>query len=410
MSTVLLIGTLDTKAREYEFVRAELTAAGADVILMDVGILGASAILPDISSREVASAAGTDLIDLQFSREGSDTRAVALKTMQLGATRLTASLVAEGRCSGVLGLGGSGGTALISGVMRSLPLGMPKLIVSTMTSGDVSAYVGSTDISLMHSVTDIAGINRISQPILANAARAMAGMVAAPARSVAREQRPAVGVSMLGVTTLGATRVAEGLTASGFDPVIFHAVGSGGRALEQMLDQGVLAGVIDYTIKEVTDELFGGVFSAGARRLLSAGERGLPQLVVPGAIEVLNFGRLETVPAHLRDGSRPLVQHNDDVTAVRLTAEELESLALTVGQRLNRSRGATQVLIPARGFDAYSAEGGPFWDAEADARFIDRLISSLDARIPVRVVDAHINDASFADDVVATYLAMNGKN
>ena len=319
---------------------------------------------------EVAEAAGTDLGALRFTREGSDTRAVALETMQRGATTIVTRLVDEGRVHAVFGMGGSGGSQLISGVMRALPFGMPKLLLSTMASGDVSGYVGASDLALMHSVTDIAGLNRISRPILENAAGALAGMVAASrSRSVAA-MRPAVGISMLGVTTAGATRVARGLEAAGFDAVVFHAVGSGGRAMEALVQDGVLSAVVDFTIKEVTDETIGGIFDAGRSRCPS--DHGAPRVVVPGAVEVINFGALDTVPQAFRSDSRPLVQHNAHVTAVRATSDGAArrpgGRATTQriqrgGQRSGPARRVRQLchrrrpLEPRRGRGVRGAEG-----------------------------------------------------
>ena len=406
--TALLVGTLDTKGAEYEFVRARLRAAGLEALLLDVGVLGDPAVVPDISSMEVAEAAGTDLGALRFTREGSDTRAVALETMQRGATTIVTRLVDEGRVHAVFGMGGSGGSQLISGVMRALPFGMPKLLLSTMASGDVSGYVGASDLALMHSVTDIAGLNRISRPILENAAGALAGMVAASrSRSVAA-MRPAVGVSLLGVTTAGATRVARGLEAAGFDAVVFHAVGSGGRAMEALVQDGVLSAVVDFTIKEVTDETIGGIFDAGPERLRCPSDHGAPRVVVPGAVEVINFGALDTVPQAFRSDSRPLVQHNAHVTAVRATSDELRRVARVVAQRLNESSGAVSVLVPHGGFDSYATADGPFADPAGDAAFVEELKASLRPDIEVEDLDEDINDEAFTARVLEVALELFG--
>jgi len=404
-STAVLIGTLDTKGREYEFVRSALEGAGLDVVLIDVGVLADPSIPADVSATEVARAADVALDELRFAREGSDTRALALEVMSRGAVAVVADLRAAGRCDGVLGLGGSGGSALLSAVMRSLPLGMPKLLVSTMGSGDVGPYVQSSDLCILHSVTDIAGLNRISRPILRNAAGALAGMIAAASESSAVEQAPAVGVTMLGVTTPAGLRIVERLERAGFDPIVFHAVGSGGRALESLVGEGVLSGVIDLTIKEVTDDLLGGVFVAGPDRLRTAGRLGVPHVVVPGAVEVINFGAFDTVPEQFRDGSRPLVRHNAQVTAVRATPEELLRIADEVAARLNAAVGSVEVLVPRGGFDSYDAPGGPFADPASDAAFIERLVGALRPEITVTTFDSHINDAAFADAVADRFIA-----
>ncbi|MDO9354994.1 MAG: Tm-1-like ATP-binding domain-containing protein [Solirubrobacteraceae bacterium] len=404
MTTAVLVGTLDTKGREYGFVRDRLRDRGIDVVLIDVGVLGQPTVAPDVSASEVAAAAGAHLDELRFAREGSDTRAVALETMRDGARAIVDSLRRDGRCDGALGLGGSGGSALISAVLRSLPLGVPKVLVSTMASGDVSAYVGASDLCLMHSVTDIAGLNRISRPILSNAAFALAGMLTGRPSELVPEpdqDRPAVAVTMLGVTTPAALRVVDRLDEGGFDAITFHAVGSGGRALEQLLDQGVFAGVIDLTVKELTDEHFGGLFRAGDERLRTAGRAGIPQVIVPGAIEVLNFGPLDSVPAGLVDGSRPIVRHNDQVTAVRLSRSELVGMAGVLAARVNASRGPTVVVVPMGGFDGYAQADGPFWNPDDDAAFVDALVGQLTA--PPLLIDAHINDKRFADALVDAF-------
>lgn len=403
MNTAVLIGTLDTKGREYEYVRDILRTAGAEVVIVDVGVLGLPEVQPDISAAAVAEAAGERISNLRFGREGSDTRAVALHAMRRGAIETVHRLREQGRCDGVLGMGGSGGSALISAVMRSLPLGVPKVLVSTMASGDISAYVGSSDLCVIHSVTDIAGLNRISRPILGNAARALAGMIQGTCRSTV-EDRPAVALSMLGVTTPCVLRVSERLEHAGYDPIVFHAVGSGGAALERLLADGVFDGVIDVTVKELTDAEFGGVFVAGDRRLRTAGTLGLPQVVVPGAIEVLNFGAIDTVPQKYLDEKRPVVRHNDEVTAVRLSDAELDRMATILADRVNAARGPISVMIPARGFDSYDHVDGPFANGASDARFIDRLTRRLNS--PATVLELDINSTEFADAVADRFLEL----
>lgn len=404
MPTAVLVGTLDTKGREYEFVRRILIDAGLDVILIDVGVLGAPTIEPDISADSVSAAAGVNLAELRFAREGSDTRRFALDTMLVGAAVVVAQLVADGRCDGIMGLGGSGGSALISGVMRGLPFGLPKVLVSTMASGDVSAYVGSSDLCILHSVTDIAGLNRISRPILGNAAGALIGMISASEAREDVEERPTVGVTMLGVTTPGALHVVERLDAAGYDCIVFHAVGSGGRALEQLIGEGIIGGVVDYTPKELTDEEFGGVFAAGNQRLRTASRLGLPQVVVPGGIEILNFGALDTVPPHLRESNRPLVQHNADVTAVRLNREELLTMAEVLAERLLQSTGPTVLAIPRDGFDSYTTTGGPFANPDDDDAFIAHLLGLVADRVEVLQLATNINAPEFADLVAEAFL------
>jgi len=405
MGVVVLIGTLDTKGREYQYMRDCLVAAGAETILVDVGVLIDPAVKPDISAAEVVAAAGSAIEALRFTREGSDTRAVALETMRKGALAIVRDLIAAGRCDAVLGAAGSGGSTVISGVMRELPLGLPKLLVTTFASG-AQAFFGTRDLTLMHAVTDIAGLNRFSRTILANAAHAVAGMIARrpPGHEAAK---PTVAITMFGVTTPGVLRVQDRLHAAGFETLVFHAVGSGGRAMEQMIDEGLVDGVVDYTTSELTDELLGGVFSAGPTRLTAAGRRGLPQVVIPGAIEVLNFGPRVTVPAAFDTPERRLVVHNPYVSAVRTLKSEAIELARIMSRRLQDATGPTAVLVPAMGFDSYQRRpDGPFIDEDADRAFCDELQRSLRPDIARLELPLNINDSAFADRVADTFLEL----
>ncbi|MDQ3557956.1 MAG: Tm-1-like ATP-binding domain-containing protein [Pseudomonadota bacterium] len=405
MPTVVLIGTLDTKGREHLFMRDCLLAAGVDVVLVDIGVLADPPVSPDVTAAEVAAAAGASLDALRFTREGSDTRAVALAAMERGATSIVRRLHAQGRCDAMLGAAGSGGSTVISGVMRAMPLGMPKLLVSTMAAS-AAAFFGTRDITIMHSVTDIAGLNRVSTMILRNAARAVAGMVNGRELTDGGG-KPLVAITMFGVTTPGVLRVQERLEQAGFDTIVFHAVGSGGRAMEQMIDDGLIDGVVDYTISELTDEHLGGVFGAGPDRLTAAGRRGLPQVVVPGAIEVLNFGPRATVPRRFDVPERRLIVHNPHVCAVRTTQSEAVELARILSGKLNRATGPTAVLLPLQGLDSYQQRpDGPFIDEEADAAFFAELRRTLRPNIPCREEPLNINHPVFADAVAETFLTL----
>jgi len=318
MPEVALIGTLDTKGREYAFVKARLVDAGVTPLLIDFGVLGEPPIEPDVTAADVARAAGENLQNLRFAREGSDTRVVALAAMERGLVAIVQRLYDEGRCNGVFGLGGSGGSTAISGAMRAVPLGVPKLLVSTMASGNVGSYIGTRDICIMHSVTDIAGLNRVSRAILTNAANAMAGMVLGTAHPIEVANKSLIAITMFGITTPGVLRLVQNLESSGFETIVFHAVGSGGRSMEELIEEGLIDGVVDYTVSEITDHLLGGIFDAGSDRLQAAGRRGIPQVVVPGAFEVLNFGPRDSVPARYDTSDRPLVVHNPNVCACLL--------------------------------------------------------------------------------------------
>jgi uncharacterized protein (UPF0261 family) len=408
MPTVVLIGTLDTKGREYRYLKQCLQIAGLDVLLVDVGVVGEPTVVADISARDVAAAAGTTIEQLRFSREGSDTRAVALAAMQRGAIAVAKRLHGQGRCDALLGAAGSGGTTIISGVMQAMPLGLPKLLVSTMAAMSLSAFAGTRDITVMHAVTDIAGLNRFSRRILRNAAFAAAGMAKGAASSGAEPViNPLVAITMFGVTTPGVLRVQDRLHAAGFETIVFHAVGSGGRAMEDMIAEGLVDGVVDYTVSELTDELLGGVFTAGANRLEAAGKMGIPQVIVPGAIEVLNFGPRATVPPRFDTPARRLIVHNPHVCAVRTTKEEAVQLARVMAEKLNKAIGSTAVMVPLLGFDKYQQRpDGPYIDPEADDAFLVTLRNALRSDIRYREEQLNINDPEFADATVETFVEL----
>lgn len=406
MGTVVLVGTLDTKGPEYAFVRERLHDQGVDVVVVDVGVLGEPSFTPDVSAAEVARAAGAEIADLRFTREGSDTRAVALATMERGAVAVVARLRSQGRCDGVMGLGGSGGSTVVSGVLRSLPVGVPKLLVSTMASGNVRNFVGTSDVCLVYSVTDVQGLNRVSRTVLSNAAAAMAGMVRGLAAATPGAETPLIALTMFGITTPCVQRIQAALEALGFETIVFHAVGSGGQAMEAMVDAGLIDGVVDVTTSELTDELCGGVFSAGPDRLTAAGRRGIPQVVVPGALEVINFGPRDSVPAHLDVPERTIVVHNPSVCAVRTNATESAELGRILAAKVNAATGPTAVLLPLRGLSKYEAPGGPYVDPDADAALFDAVRATLRPGIDLVEVDANVNDPAFADAAVETFLRL----
>lgn len=406
---VVVAGTLDTKSAEYAFLKHCLIQQGVAPFVVDFGVLGQPAFEPDIAAEKVANEGGRDLETIRFGVEGSDTRAVALDTMARGLAKVLAQLVAERRCDAIVGLGGSGGTTVLSYAMRLLPLGVPKLIVSTLASGNVADFVGGRDITMMYSVTDIAGLNRFSSQILANAAHAAAGMArgAEAARAYSLEhQRPLIALTMFGITTRAVLGIRQRLEAQGLDVIVFHATGSGGRAMERMIDEGEIDGVIDCTLAELCSEAFGGIFSAGPERLKAAGRRGIPQVVVPGAIEVLNFGPRATLPPHLDVPERMLIVHNPHVCAVKATQEELAHLGRTVAERLAPSTGPTAVVLPLQGLDAYEASDGPWHDPAVDRVLFAAIKERLRADIPVTEVDANINDPLFADHVVEVFMRL----
>jgi len=408
-TTVVVLGTLDTKGREHAFLCERLRAAGVEPLVVDCGVLGEPELAPDVTAADVAAAAGHALADLRFAREGSDTRAVALEAMGRGAAVLVRRLWEAGRCDGVVGLGGSGGSTVIGAAMRALPVGVPKLLVSTLAAGDARAFVGTSDVCLMPSVTDIAGLNRVSRGILTNAAAAVAGMARGIAGSrgdgaPAAGRPPLVGLTMLGVTSPGVLATARALEARGFETIVFHAVGTGGATLEAMVAEGAIDAVIDFTPSEVTDELCGGIFSAGPERLTAAGRRGIPQVVVPGALDVINFGPADSVPARFAD--RDVVVHNPSVCAVRTTPEEAAHVAGTLVRRLAAGAGPRAVVVPAGALSRYDEAGGPFADPAVGDAVRAVLHRAASGGVAVHTVPAGVNDEAFSAAVVRVFAGL----
>jgi uncharacterized protein (UPF0261 family) len=397
---VLVLATLDTKGAEAGHLAAAIRAHGIQPLVLDLSVFGEPSMRADLARDAVAAAAG-ETPDALAKRPRAD----ALEAMARGATRLATALAAEARLVGVVALGGSQGTVAGTRVMAALPFGLPKLMVSTMASGNTRLYVGTSDIAMLFPVVDLSGLNRFCRAVLDNAAAAIAGMARAwraPGAPATRE----VALTMFGATTGGVSAVAARLRESGVDPVVFHANGTGGRALEEWIERGEFHGVLDLTTTELADELAGGHRSAGPDRVGAAGRRGLPQLIAPGAIDMVNFGAPDTVPA--KYSGRRLHPHNPGTTLMRTTADENTRLGQWMAAKLNRATGPTGVVIPRGGFSAYDAPGGPFWDPDADRAFRDALLADLDSRIPRVEVDANINDRAFVDVAVALWERLSG--
>jgi uncharacterized protein (UPF0261 family) len=387
--TVALIGTFDTKGEEFSFLRKRIECAGLRTLMIDVGVLGSPPFEADVSQAEVAAAANENLVALKTERD----RGRSVTAMALGAKVILARLFEQGAIHGVASLGGSAGTTIATAAMRALPYGFPKLMVSTLASGDVKPFVGTTDICMMPSVLDIAGLNHVSRRIIGNAAAAICGMVASEPTG-ALDQKPAIATTMFGVTTPCVTTARQTLEERGYEILVFHATGVGGQAMEQLILDGAFRAVLDITTTELADELVGGVMSAGPHRLEAAGLKGIPQLVCPGAIDMVNFGPVETVPAQFR--SRNLYIHNPSVTLMRTTPEECAEIGHITAARLNRATGPVTVLIPLQGVSAIDKIGGPFYSPEALNAYRRALKSSLSPTIRVVELDAHINDEEFA--------------
>jgi uncharacterized protein (UPF0261 family) len=393
MAAVALVGTLDTKGPDFAFLADRLRAVGAEVVVVDAGTGDPDGLTPDIDGETVAAAAGTTRAELRAAAD----RGRAVTEMGRGAAVVVADLVGKGRVGGVLAAGGSGGSSIAAQVMAGLPVGLPKLLVSTMASGDVSPYVGAKDVAIMYSVVDVAGINRISRLVLGNAAAAMAGMVAAQAAPKASDtdDRPLIAASMFGVTTPAVETARTRLAGLGYEVLVFHATGAGGRALEALAEARLVSGVLDLTTTELADDLVGGVLSAGPDRLTAAGAAGLPQVIGPGALDMVNFGPPDTVPDQF--GGRLFFEHNPTVTLMRTTASEMAELGARIGRKAAAATGPAEVFWPERGISALDADGQPFWDPAADAACLDALDRELTAAgRTLRRIDAHINDPRFA--------------
>jgi uncharacterized protein (UPF0261 family) len=401
---VALIGTLDTKGDEIAYVRDRLAALGVAAVVIDSGILGEASIGADVSRRTVARAGGHVLEDVQAA--GSRGAAVAL--MREGVREVVVRQFAEGAIQGVLCLGGAEGGLLGAPAMQALPVGVPKLLVSPCASGRrrFGDFVGESDVCVMHSVVDILGLNGISRPIFDNAAAAMAGMVRDAGSALGTLGEHCVGITMLGQTTPGVMRLRGRLVDSGHEPVIFHANGVGGPAMEHLCEEGAIQGVIDYTLSELANALLGGIHTPpnASERLRVAGRLGLPQVVVPGCVDFFNQGPRDTVPERYRD--RQSYYHNPVATLVRLTRDEEARLGADVAERLNGATGPVRVVAPTRGFSLADAEGGDLWDPVADGAFLDALAHNLRADIPFEAVDAHVDDDRFADVVADRYLTL----
>jgi uncharacterized protein (UPF0261 family) len=390
MASVVLLGTLDTKGAEYEFLRDRVRDFGCDVILVDAGVMSVSA-LADVSADEVAAAAGEDRVALAAAHD----RGPAVAAMTRGAIEVVKRLHAEGRLNGILGAGGSGGTSIVTAAMQALPVGVPKLVVSTVASGDTRPYVGTSDVAMMYSVVDIAGINGLSEKILTNAAAAIAGMARADATFVSRiEPKPLIGATMFGVTTPCVTLARELLEAKGYEVLVFHATGAGGQSMEALMKAGFITGALDATTTELADELIGGVLSAGPDRLEMAGSLGIPQVVSLGALDMCNFGPRDTVPAQFND--RNLYVHNATVTLMRTTEDECAELGRIIARKLNAARGPLTLFIPLGGVSMIAVPGAPFYDAAADAALIRELKAGLRPDVEVVEMATDINDPAFA--------------
>jgi uncharacterized protein (UPF0261 family) len=402
---VVLPGTLDTKGVEFQFVRDLLHQRGLATLVIDAGVTGPPYFTPDIPRERVFEAAGTSLAAVQ--RAGD--RGQAVEAAARGMAKLVVALHRQGQVDAILGLGGSAGTTIGTAAMRALPFGVPKLMVSTLASGQVKPYVGVRDILMMNSVVDISGLNRISRTVLANAAAAVAGMVqgVGSRESGVGKNLPIVAATMFGVTTPCVSAAQKQLEQAGHEVLVFHATGVGGMTMESFIADGLIAGVLDITTTELADELVGGILTAGKDRLTIAGLHGVPQVISLGALDMVNFGPRDTVPERFR--GRRFYQHNASVTLMRTTPEENDRLGKEIAEKASAARGPTAVLVPLRGVSAIDREGQPFWWPEADQALFQSLRNWVGPQVKLVELDSHINDAEFARVAVETLHELLGR-
>lgn len=402
---VVLLGAFDTKGLEYQFVRDLLQAAGLATLTVDAGVQQ-PVFVPDVPREWIFEAAGTTLAAIVQAGD----RGRAVETAARGAAKVVADLRTQGQVEGILCLGGSAGTTIGTAAMRALPFGIPKVMVSTLASGQVKQYVGVRDILMLHSVVDISGLNRISRTVLANAAYAMAGMVKGQESGVRSqglgisEDKPLIAATMFGVTTPCVSAARNILEQRNYEVLVFHATGTGGMTMESFVADGIIEGVLDITTTELADELVGGVLSAGPERLTAAGLRGVPQVISLGALDMVNFGPRDTVPDKFKD--RLFYQHNPTVTLMRTTPVENDQLGKEIAHKASAARGPTAVLVPLRGVSAIDKVGQPFWRPEADQALFQSLRNWIGPSVKLVELDLHINDPEFARIAVETLETM----
>jgi uncharacterized protein (UPF0261 family) len=395
---IYLLATLDTKGPEAALVRDRLRELGLAVTVVDVGCLGEPSFAAEVSRAEVYVAAGSFLTDAVAKGD----RGSAVTLAADGAAKIVAEAFGFGKVEGVLALGGSAGTTIGTQAMRGLPIGVPKLMVSTLASGQVQQWIGSSDILMLNSVVDIAGINRISRRVLNEAAAAMAGLV--KFRAADRdEDKPLIAATMFGVTTPCVQRAREVLEAAGYEVLVFHATGSGGRAMESLIASGIFAGMLDITTTELADELVGGILSAGPDRLTAAAKYGVPQVVSVGALDMVNFGPRETVPAKF--AGRQFHIHNATVTLMRTTPDECAQLGAEIARKLSSSTAPVSLLLPLKGLSAIDRAGQPFEDTVARKALFEGIKCNRE-KLDLQELDLHINDEAFAEAAAQRLIAM----
>lgn len=399
--TIAIAGALDTKGEEFKFLKDEIERRGHRTFVIDTGVVGEPAFKADISNEEIAKAGGTSIEALK----AGDDRGVAIDTMARGIAEVIQIVHANGTIDGMISMGGSAGTAVGTSAMRVLPVGFPKVMVSTVAAGDTSNYVGIKDVVMMPSVVDVAGVNRISRQIFANAAGAIVGMV--ETGTLEAEDKPLITASMFGNTTEAVDRARAIMERHGYEVLVFHCTGAGGRTMEGLISEGLIEGVLDITTTEWADELAGGVLSAGPDRLDAAGKAGIPQVIVPGCLDMVNFWAPDTVPEKYQ--ARQLHKWNPNITLMRTDVEENIHLGKIIAEKANAATGPVAIFLPLKGVSILDSPGNEYWWPEADQALFDAIKSNIRSDIPVIEMDCNINDPEFAEAVTGQLLEYLGK-
>ena len=386
---MVLIGTLDTKGVEYEFARNRFQQAGLKTILINAGILGQSPIQSDVTNEQVALAGSCDLQTLKTKND----RGFAVSVMTKGVNQIVQDLYKKGELDAIFALGGSGGSTISSFAMRNLPIGVPKVLVSTLVSSNAASFVGESDMALFASVVDIAGVNSLSAKVIANAVDATVGMVSGEKVDI-KNNKKLVAASMFGVTTQCVTDARKILEENDLEVITFHMTGTGGKSMENLIRQGFINAVLDVTTTEICDEIVGGILSAGPVRLTAAVDMKIPQVVSVGALDMVNFGSKNTVPEKFKN--RNLYVHNENVTLMRTTPEECEKIALDIATKLNKATAPVTLFLPLKGVSAIAIKGGVFFDQEADDALFSTLRKNVGNNVELVELDCAINDNDFS--------------
>lgn len=397
--TIVLAGALDTKSTEYALVKRLIEAQGLQTLVVDFGIMGAPGFAPDVSREDVLAAGGGDLARFADGQHKDE----AMRAASTGLAVVARRLYEEGKLQGILAMGGTGGTSVATAAMRTLPVGVPKLMLSTVGGGDVSAYSGTKDITFMPSIVDVSGINRISGTIYANAAGAIAGMVQVDAPQV-QNDKPLVTASMFGNTTTCVDAARAVLEANNFEVLVFHSTGVGGHTMEDLIADGYIAASMDITTTELADYVCSGVFSAGGERCLAASRAGIPAVLVPGCVDMANFWGIDTVPDKYR--GRNLYEWNPNITLLRTNVEENVQMGEMLAAAANAATAPVAIVLPLKGVSMLDSPGGRFWDPEADGACFDAIRQNLRSDIPVYELDHNINDPEFSQAVADTLMGL----